>query len=320
MAFFSFKGISSNDMPVKILEMFTPSSANQKCESLKIIGRTVPVTYVRDEFDNITCKITLELKKSADFRQLFSWLSGEGKLTTSDEPDKCYTALSVKPISSKRINGVYRSITVQFICSPFIYAIHPTEVSIGSSYTEVNNPGTLYSEPRIEITMGKESVEGILKGDVNFDGKITPVDASMVLKEYSTVSTGGESTLTDEQKQAADMNDDGQITPSDASAILALYGDTSTKNPDLPGRTIIITTNDQELKIGVPDAVVLNGWTITVDSELQMIYYTNADGLKINILQYSTLDLPLLHTGKNYMKYTGNGIQNVNVIVNERWR
>ena len=319
MSWFKFNGVSSEELGLFITEPPFRPSWSEENEMISIPGRSSKIIKGSGTYNNQNLEVKAVISDVSRISEIYGSLNGEGELILSSNPEERMRAY-VNPIVPKGVSLGMAEISVNFDCFPFAYAINPTTVSIGSSYTEVNNPGTLYSEPRIEITMGKESVEGILKGDVNFDGKITPVDASMVLKEYSTVSTGGESTLTDEQKQAADMNDDGQITPSDASAILALYGDTSTKNPDLPGRTIIITTNDQELKIGVPDAVVLNGWTITVDSELQMIYYTNADGLKINILQYSTLDLPLLHTGKNYMKYTGNGIQNVNVIVNERWR
>lgn len=319
MSWFKFNGVSSEELGLIITEPPFRPSWSEETEMISIPGRSSKIIKGSGTYGNQSLDVKAVISDVSKISQIYGSLNGEGELILSSNPAERLRAY-VNPIVPKGVSLGMAEISVNFDCFPFAYAINPTEVSIGSSYTEVNNPGTLYSEPKIEITMGKEDVTGILKGDVNFDGKITPVDASMVLKEYSTVSTGGESTLTDEQKQAADMNDDGQITPSDASAILALYGDTSTKNPDLPGRTIIITTNDQELKIGVPDAVVLNGWTITVDSELQMIYYTNADGLKINILQYSTLDLPLLHTGKNYMKYTGNGIQNVNVIVNERWR
>lgn len=319
MSWFKFNGVSSEELGLFITEPPFRPSWSEETEMISIPGRSSKIIKGSGTYGNQSLDVKAVISDVSKISQIYGSLNGEGELILSSNPAERLRAY-VNPIVPKGISLGMAEISVNFDCFPFAYAINPTEVSISSSYTEVNNPGTLFSEPKIEITMGKEDVTGILKGDVNFDGKITPVDASMVLKEYSTVSTGGESTLTDEQKQAADMNDDGQITPSDASAILALYGDTSTKNPDLPGRTIIITTNDQELKIGVPDAVVLNGWTITVDSELQMIYYTNADGLKINILQYSTLDLPLLHTGKNYMKYTGNGIQNVNVIVNERWR
>lgn len=319
MSWFKFNGISSDELGLIITEPPFRPSWGEENEIISIPGRSQKIYKSSGTYGNQELEIKAVISDASKISEIYSSLNGEGELILSSNPAERLKAYA-HPITPKGVSLGMAEISVNFDCFPFAYAITPTTVSIGSAYTEVNNPGTLYSEPKIEITMGKDAVDGILKGDVNFDGKITPVDASMVLSEYSTVSSGGEASFTDEQKQAADMNDDGLITPSDASAILALYGDNQTANPTAPGRTIILTTNGTELKIGVPDTVVLNGWTITVDSELQLIYYTNADGLKINILQYSSLDLPLLHTGKNYMKYTGEGIQSANVIVNERWR
>ena len=57
----------------------------------------------------------------------------------------------------------------------------------------------------------------------------------------------------------------------------------------------------------------------TADSANRVLYYTNADGKKVNILQLSSGRFPLLlHTGTNYAKYNGD-VTNVNITVNERW-
>lgn len=65
-------------------------------------------------------------------------------------------------------------------------------------------------------------------GDVNNDGYINSSDATMVLQEYSALSTGNKSTLTDIQKKAADVNHDGQIDATDATSILMFYAALST--------------------------------------------------------------------------------------------
>lgn len=61
------------------------------------------------------------------------------------------------------------------------------------------------------------------KGDVNLDGYVDAVDASMVLSYYAMVSTGKEGEFTDIQKAVADMDDNGIIDAVDASDILAVY-------------------------------------------------------------------------------------------------
>ena len=55
-------------------------------------------------------------------------------------------------------------------------------------------------------------------GDTNGDGKITPADATVVLKNYV-----GSIELSNEEKEAADTNRDGKITPADSTVILRAY-------------------------------------------------------------------------------------------------
>ncbi len=67
----------------------------------------------------------------------------------------------------------------------------------------------------------------ILKGDVNYDGKIDASDASAVLNRYATLSTSSESVLTD--MYTMDFSGDNKINAVDASLILSLYTDNATK-------------------------------------------------------------------------------------------
>ncbi|MBE6856218.1 MAG: hypothetical protein E7500_02150 [Ruminococcus sp.] len=68
-------------------------------------------------------------------------------------------------------------------------------------------------------------------GDVNLDGSVSPVDASLVLSHYADVNTGAEdseSLLKPEQCDNADTNKDGSITTVDAAKILSYYADSAT--------------------------------------------------------------------------------------------
>lgn len=320
MAYFIFNGISSEDMPVRVLDMFFPSAAKQQSETISVPGRSEPIIQFKDRYENITGKIVAEFKKDADFREIFSWLSGSGKLTTSDEPDKYYKAVSVKEIAGKRINGIYRSVTLQFTCSPFVYALESEPIPIGTSYTPIQNPGTIYSEPVITFKVTADEAP-VLKGDVNFDGVVDARDASMVISEYSAVQAGGEGTFSDAQKAAADMNEDGIIDVRDASLILSAYSNSQSGSAakDDVEKQCQIDVNGGVMVIGLPSAAVRNGYTVTMDCSDKLLYYTNSDGEKVNILQYSYGDFPLLHTGTNYAKYSGD-ISDVKITVNERWR
>lgn len=70
-------------------------------------------------------------------------------------------------------------------------------------------------------------------GDVNEDGVVDASDASLVLAEYSVLSTGEKSLLSNELKSIADVNGDSLIDASDASEILDFYSFSSTSGIEM---------------------------------------------------------------------------------------
>jgi len=76
------------------------------------------------------------------------------------------------------------------------------------------------------------ALDGNEKGDLNGDSKIDANDATLVLVNYSLLSTGAKITLTEAQKKAADVNGDGKIDASDATLILQYYSYVSTGGAD----------------------------------------------------------------------------------------
>ena len=70
-------------------------------------------------------------------------------------------------------------------------------------------------------------------GDVNDDGKLNAVDASIVLTYYAMTSTNQNGDFTEAQKKAADLDNNGDINAVDASYILSYYAYTSTTKEDI---------------------------------------------------------------------------------------
>lgn len=65
-------------------------------------------------------------------------------------------------------------------------------------------------------------------GDVNGDGMPDAADASLIISEYTILSTGGTGSFSEEEALAADVNGDTLTDPTDASSILAYYAFLST--------------------------------------------------------------------------------------------
>lgn len=90
------------------------------------------------------------------------------------------------------------------------------------SYEKYNKDGAplvLRNAPgeSIYITYGKGM------GDVNFDGTIDAIDASLVLTDYAETATGKSGSFSDVQKIAADVDENTENNALDASYILSYY-------------------------------------------------------------------------------------------------
>lgn len=83
------------------------------------------------------------------------------------------------------------------------------------------------------------------KLDVNLDGKIDAVDASLALREYAILSSNGKATFTKTQTYLADTNSDNKIDSVDASYILQTYSRNSIGDTQ-PLTTITFTPNLME--------------------------------------------------------------------------
>lgn len=317
MSYFTFNGTDSRDLGLIVTQTpFRPSWAEQ-VEEIVIPGRPEVIKNPNGIYDNQSLTINAVIGDASKIRQIYSTLTGEGRLILSTAPTE-YINCRVEPLVPQGVALDMAELTITFDCYPFAYAVTPTETPISTTYTLVENESSIYSAPIIAIEMTQTSTT-ILKGDVNFDGKIDARDASLVLAEYTRIIDGEEPTFTPEQFEAADMDDSGTLSAADASAILAIYAENSGRDAETPAQNVIINTNGAELVVGIPDAVLSTGATVYIDCGLNLIYYRDTEGNMVNIMQYSSLDLPLLHTGDNYMMYSGEHVSSVTVTINERW-
>lgn len=82
---------------------------------------------------------------------------------------------------------------------------------------------TLATLATLATTVGMTAQAASTKIDVNSDGFIDSVDASMVLKEYALISSGKDTTFTKTQLHLADYDNNGMIDSVDAAGIMQVY-------------------------------------------------------------------------------------------------
>ena len=321
---FSFNGISSEELGLILPNtVFRPSWA-ELTEEITIPGRAEVIKQTTGIYENQQLPIPCVVTDARRLKDIYSLIHGNGKLILSTAPNEYINARAEVLVP----NGValdMAELPITFDCSPFAYSVTPTEYALSQSYTEVRNNSTVFTAPIFKFKIKKGDAP-ILKGDVNFDGVIDAIDASMVLTEYARTSAGHAPTFTPRQMIAADWNDDGVVDAVDASAILDYYAKSSTGGGGGGGTHVVpptenlqLNVNGANLNIGLTAEIFNIGAEVTVDCGLHLIYYKDMNDAMVNIMQYSSLDLPLLHEGVNFIKYSGANVESAKVIINERW-
>lgn len=105
------------------------------------------------------------------------------------------------------------------------YYYYDIEVKLGEDVYTVAI-GRLHIE--VDITRPPVVLPTFPYPDIDGDGSVTSIDASMVLRAYTNIQTGEPSGLTPEQEDLADANRDGIINSVDASLIMSFYSGCST--------------------------------------------------------------------------------------------
>ena len=96
------------------------------------------------------CRVTV--RSDADYASLLDWLSGDGWVVFSNEPDRAYWAHLGAEVKFTREGNTLKSATIPFYVHPH-KAQYPPESDITLSTSgSVYNPGTVAAKPKIALT------------------------------------------------------------------------------------------------------------------------------------------------------------------------
>lgn len=153
-AWFEWKGVDSRDMGILLPTMPQRGIPVQTVKRVKVAGRSGRVRIGDGSYDDITVKVEVHARDESKLRAIHAWLTGEGALRFSDEPDLMYDAVIEKEITRQSILRRFggQRFTVQFTCHPFRYHYPAAaDIVLTASGGTITNPGTAFSEPRVAI-------------------------------------------------------------------------------------------------------------------------------------------------------------------------
>lgn len=103
--------------------------------------------------------------------------------------------------------------------------------SIASAFASSDTATVNIYPPKTSISIGSYQIKyekPVTKGDINEDGTVNAVDASMALDYYALIQSHSVSDWSDYKIQCADVDNSNFVDAIDASYILAYYADFST--------------------------------------------------------------------------------------------
>jgi len=167
-------------------------------------GDTLPIVFTLDQALDLAdegTQITFSVKvKETDNNYVFQV---DKTAVTALEDEEAYSYLMKVPAEN----------TVDLPLGRYYYDL---ELQANSEvYTLVKG----FMDLTFDITRPPIVLPTFVYPDVDGDGVITSVDATLVLRAYNNISMGEPSGLTAEQEDKADANRDGKITAVDATFI-----------------------------------------------------------------------------------------------------
>ena len=191
---FSFKGIDSRDMGVRVARLPDIPVAEARGRAVEIPGRDGSLWLEDGAFEDIGLTVELELLRWAEAGEITGWLCGAGELVLGSLPEYRYEARIGEGFALKR--GTYAlgryGAAVPFICKPFRYlAGRPAEKCLtapggfrGAGNWFARPVISVYASGDVQLTVNDAPV--LLEG---VDGHITlDCDAMMAFRDGANVS------------------------------------------------------------------------------------------------------------------------------------
>ena len=155
-AWFEFKGLRSDEMGIFLKQMPVRSLPGRNVTRKTVAGRHGSLAYGDTTYKDVKVRIECDVRDESKLPSILAWLTGDGLLRFSDEPNLAYDASIDAEYSRSsiqaRLSG--QRFTITWNCQPFRREYPEAENLTITQALTFNNPGTAPALPRIEIRGG----------------------------------------------------------------------------------------------------------------------------------------------------------------------
>lgn len=152
-AWFEFKGKRSDEMGIWLKQMPTRTAPGRNVTRKSVAGRNGTLQYGNITYKDVSIKLECDVRDESKLGAILAWLTGDGMLRFSDEPNAEYQASIDKEYSRSSIQTHLsgQRFTVSWIAHPFKY-LYPAAADISlTAVGTINNIGTAPASPKIKI-------------------------------------------------------------------------------------------------------------------------------------------------------------------------
>ena len=155
MSYFIFNDADSRELGLMITKPVIRPTWGREVSEYKRSGGFTNLLQACDTYENaqLTIYTAFTGATPAAVRALYQAVSGFGRLWLSSAPTEYMNVYSA-PLVPEPVALAMAEIPLTFTVLPFAYAVEPTvqDITSATSNTEVENAGTVFSEPEIRFT------------------------------------------------------------------------------------------------------------------------------------------------------------------------
>lgn len=155
MDWFEWNGIRCTEYGIHVLEQPPITVPAERVTHTNVPGRPGSLTTLEGEdvYDDMILTATCLIADPSRIPEVAAWLKGSGTVTFANREGGFYFARIANQIEFAKVlrGNPHRSFAVNFRCKPFWYLANVEPITLTSSTSIINNPGSVYSEPVITV-------------------------------------------------------------------------------------------------------------------------------------------------------------------------
>lgn len=184
---FDWNGTRCTTKGIHVLEQPPTTIPSERATFTNVPGRSGSLVMLEgdDVYVDLLLTATCIISDPSRIPEITAWLRGSGKVTFANRQGGFYDARIVNQISFEKIlrGNPHRSFAVNFRCKPFWYAADVKPITLTTSGTFINNPGSVFSEPVITVYGSGEITLMVGMTIVELDGITDSITLDTLLTE-----------------------------------------------------------------------------------------------------------------------------------------